>query len=648
MRKISLYLILFSLGWGQKLSLLAPGNGVGISANSSATTVSVLLDQSFNNVEADTFSVLGAEGDLVDCNYFDGCSFNDGPGFPGGLNTGAISGFGTTTPENMVDVWNTGGSPNSEPGIIGAHSTGLVRKNAGGSFVMGAPYTGSTQTEIAAIAGLRDDGIDGNYGGRLALFSRTNGEGFFEGATLASNHFFGIDDTTPAYPLDVNGQLRFTGIGFDGSDTIATRAYARSVGGSGMNPMDFTDSMLYRANTHFKNLFMDSAGLGTGPIVWHSSSSPESLYYNSASLRVTNNLSVKGGTIAGSFATADGNITLNAGEIDAQDIELNSGLQGINQVSNQAFLLPSSVDLNNVDEATLGPVFLGTSGAGGNTTNSIVSGAAWGVNNSGMFTAYHSNSLPGACSGCVIAHIGTTLGDSGAFQVTDSGRGYYQTRNPGAKFQRGIWNFDGGVFSINNKGGDSAQFQVIDSGGTQEVNIGNQSTPGTAVEMNTVYFEMYDINLSQLVLFYNANHMEAGTPWEFDSSVSVDGLAGAGTRMVTASSAGKLTTAAIGSDIVQTFSASAKTGVATTFMQQTGTLTTTPINDTLPASAGVAHTLVVQDGSGSANAVGSVNFVAASGTTLHFVSGLTAAIIHGYGNCVWKWDGTNWVLISQL
>lgn len=108
MRRLSIIFMICSLSWGQKTSLFTAGDGVSVSGSSTATTVALLVDQTFNNVEMDTLTVLGSEGDLIDCEYDVGCSFNHTPDMPDGA-----------TIENGVKITGTSAiGINSDPTVM--------------------------------------------------------------------------------------------------------------------------------------------------------------------------------------------------------------------------------------------------------------------------------------------------------------------------------------------------------------------------------------------------------------------------------------------------------------------------------------------------------------------------------------------------
>lgn len=95
-------------------------------------------------------------------------------------------GIGLTSSGSRLEVAAAGGSMASVGSVGAILSTDAVAADKGGSLGFGGNYTGSTKTNWAGIAGLKENGNDGQYGGYLALYSRADGAGMVEHMRIGS------------------------------------------------------------------------------------------------------------------------------------------------------------------------------------------------------------------------------------------------------------------------------------------------------------------------------------------------------------------------------------------------------------------------------------------------------------------------------
>jgi hypothetical protein len=100
----------------------------------------------------------------------------------------------------------TGGVPY---GGIWISSTDTAAIDKGGVLSLGGSYTGTSDTRFAAIAGLKEDATDGNYGGYLAIYTRPNGGNPLERMHITASGNVGIG-CTPNQKLEVQGSSGVT------------------------------------------------------------------------------------------------------------------------------------------------------------------------------------------------------------------------------------------------------------------------------------------------------------------------------------------------------------------------------------------------------------------------------------------------------
>lgn len=132
-------------------------------------------------------------------------------------NGGSI-GMGTNNPLQMLDVRSA--FANIDSGQLSLYTTDAVATDIGGKIVFGGNYTGTTPTTFAGIGGFKVNGTDGQYGGYLSFFTRTNGSSEAERGRFDTNGKFGIGTTTPN--LQAMLDVASTSPAIDITDTNAT------------------------------------------------------------------------------------------------------------------------------------------------------------------------------------------------------------------------------------------------------------------------------------------------------------------------------------------------------------------------------------------------------------------------------------------
>ncbi|MCL4364436.1 hypothetical protein M1328_04335, partial [Patescibacteria group bacterium] len=155
---------------------------------------------------------------------------------PGG--TGNV-GIGTTSPNGALDVRASTTRPDSGWGTLSLVSNNAVAADKGGVLDFGGIYNGSgALANWAGIAGLKNDGTDGTYGGYLSFYTRSNSTANIERMRIDMNGNVGIGTTSPSYLLDVNGTARANGLYVNGSGTVGT-----------LGPSGATDGYIYFGQT---------------------------------------------------------------------------------------------------------------------------------------------------------------------------------------------------------------------------------------------------------------------------------------------------------------------------------------------------------------------------------------------------------------
>ena len=115
------------------------------------------------------------------------------------INSSGNVGIGTTSPVVKLDIYGTGGALSAVNPPLQVWDTTALAANIGGGIAFGGNYTGTTKTNWAGIAGLKDNATDNNYSGYLAFYTRTNGSGNAERMRIDSAGNVGIGVTPNAW-----------------------------------------------------------------------------------------------------------------------------------------------------------------------------------------------------------------------------------------------------------------------------------------------------------------------------------------------------------------------------------------------------------------------------------------------------------------
>jgi len=132
----------------------------------------------------------------------DNIRFNTGTSGSGsevGRFTSTGLGIGTSSPAVKLDVNGVGGALSAVNPPLQVWDTTALAANIGGGIAFGGNYTGSTKTNWAGIAGLKENGTDNNYSGYMAFYTRTNGSGNAERMRLDSSGNLGLGVTPSAW-----------------------------------------------------------------------------------------------------------------------------------------------------------------------------------------------------------------------------------------------------------------------------------------------------------------------------------------------------------------------------------------------------------------------------------------------------------------
>jgi hypothetical protein len=83
--------------------------------------------------------------------------------------------------------------------VMSVRSTDSQAANVGAGIALGGTFNGASQTDFAQIAGLKEDGTAGNYGGVLTLYTRPNGGALTERARIDASGNLGLGVTPSAW-----------------------------------------------------------------------------------------------------------------------------------------------------------------------------------------------------------------------------------------------------------------------------------------------------------------------------------------------------------------------------------------------------------------------------------------------------------------
>lgn len=119
-------------------------------------------------------------------------------------------GIGTSSPAVKLDVNGVGGALSAVNPPLQVWDTTALAANVGGGIAFGGNYTGSTKTNWAGIAGLKENATDNNYSGYLAFYTRTNGSGNAERARIDSSGRFIVGASSASGSNQVEIQTSLT------------------------------------------------------------------------------------------------------------------------------------------------------------------------------------------------------------------------------------------------------------------------------------------------------------------------------------------------------------------------------------------------------------------------------------------------------
>lgn len=122
----------------------------------------------------------------------------------------AVGVAGSDTIQGRADIRHNTVLPANLPGTLNLYSTDAQAIDKGGVLNFGGKYTTAT-TVWAAIAGLKETGGSGEYGGILSFWTRTHGSNQAERMRIDADGNIGIGTTTPTVKLEVDGSFAMIG-----------------------------------------------------------------------------------------------------------------------------------------------------------------------------------------------------------------------------------------------------------------------------------------------------------------------------------------------------------------------------------------------------------------------------------------------------
>jgi len=135
--------------------------------------------------------------------------------------TGCKVGIGIVMPRTKLDICSTTPANKHLSQLILSDNTAQA-VGVGGFAVFGGKYLDAgAMTEFAAIGGVKEDGVSGNYGGELVLYSRPNAGILVERVRIKANGYVGIGTIPPHTKLTIEGTLTLKEQAAADADTAA-------------------------------------------------------------------------------------------------------------------------------------------------------------------------------------------------------------------------------------------------------------------------------------------------------------------------------------------------------------------------------------------------------------------------------------------
>lgn len=136
------------------------------------------------------------------------------------FDNGTNVGIGTASPQCQFQIGSGPGVYNSEmisttaagDGCnLGLYDSQAVAADAGGGIAFGGVYSGTTLTEWAFVRGYKENATSGQYGGGLALGTRSHGTASATRMVITPSGNVGINNTSPSEKLEVTGSIKASG-----------------------------------------------------------------------------------------------------------------------------------------------------------------------------------------------------------------------------------------------------------------------------------------------------------------------------------------------------------------------------------------------------------------------------------------------------